>query len=81
LGKPILTEIENRMRLIYQSQIALIPCAYICTVLGGSSTSAWRIPTFLLLMPIHLSPEGLSVLGICAVKWLVFVAGAGSLPV
>jgi hypothetical protein len=39
-----------------------------------------------LLMPIHLSPEGLSVLGIYAVnyqplKWLAFVATAGSLRV
>jgi hypothetical protein len=30
-----------------------------CTVCNGGSV---------LLMPIHLSPEGLSVLGICAVK-------------
>ena len=37
---------------------------FMCNRMDG----AWRYPTFLLLMPIHLSPEGLSVLGNCAVK-------------
>jgi hypothetical protein len=34
---------------------------FMCKYLHG----AW--PTYLLFMPIHLSPEGLSVLGICTV--------------
>ncbi|MBU4032219.1 MAG: hypothetical protein KKH41_09445, partial [Candidatus Thermoplasmatota archaeon] len=37
---------------------------------------AWRSITLLLLMPIHLSPEGLSVLGIYAVKcWQFYGPG------
>ena len=34
------------MHLNYQSLFALISYVRLCTVLGGSSTCAWRIPTF-----------------------------------
>ncbi|MBU4072110.1 MAG: hypothetical protein KJ773_08055, partial [Candidatus Thermoplasmatota archaeon] len=37
---------------------------FMCKYLHG----AWRSTTLLLLMPIHLSPKGLSVLGIYAVR-------------
>jgi|GEM_PF-4603383 len=38
------------------------------TMHGRSCIRAWRSPTFLLSMPIHLSPSGLGFLGIFPVK-------------